>query len=127
MEMFYAVALTIMTAATPLLLAAVGEVVVERSGVLNLGVEGMMIMGAVCGFGAAFYTGSTGIGLIAAIVAGVADVAAVRLSDADAGVEPGGDRTCPDACSGLVFPALSVKASSASRASNCGALPGSIR
>ena len=71
MEMFYAVALTIMTAATPLLLAAVGEVVTERSGVLNLGVEGMMIMGAVCGFGAAFYTGSTGIGLIAAIAAGV--------------------------------------------------------
>jgi len=71
MEMFYAVALTIMTAATPLLLAALGELVVERSGVLNLGVEGMMIMGAVCGFGAAFYTGSTGIGLIAAIVAGV--------------------------------------------------------
>jgi simple sugar transport system permease protein len=71
MEMFYAVALTIMTAATPLLLAAVGEVVVERSGVLNLGVEGMMIMGAVCGFGAAFYTGSTSIGLIAAIAAGV--------------------------------------------------------
>jgi simple sugar transport system permease protein len=72
MEMFYAVALTIMTAATPLLLAAIGELVVERSGVLNLGVEGMMIMGAVCGFGAAFYTGSTGIGLIAAIAAGVA-------------------------------------------------------
>lgn len=71
MEMFYAVALTIMTAATPLLLAAVGEIVVERSGVLNLGVEGMMIMGAVCGFGAAFYTGSAGIGLIAAIIAGV--------------------------------------------------------
>ena len=71
MEMFYAVALTIMTASTPLLLAALGEVVVERSGVLNLGVEGMMIMGAVCGFGASFYTGSTGIGLIAAIGAGV--------------------------------------------------------
>ncbi|MBL8907514.1 MAG: ABC transporter permease [Rhizobiales bacterium] len=71
MDMFYAVALTIMTAATPLLLAAVGELVVERSGVLNLGVEGMMIMGAVCGFGAAFYTGSTGIGLIASIAAGV--------------------------------------------------------
>jgi ABC-type uncharacterized transport system permease subunit len=72
MEMFYAVALTIMTAATPLLLAAVGEIVAERSGVLNLGVEGMMIMGAVCGFGAAFYTGSAAIGVIAAIIAGVA-------------------------------------------------------
>jgi simple sugar transport system permease protein len=72
MEMVYAVALTIMTAATPLLLAAVGEIVAERSGVLNLGVEGMMIMGAVCGFGAAFYTGSAALGVVAAIAAGVA-------------------------------------------------------
>ena len=72
MEMFYAVALTIMTAATPLLLAAIGEVVVERSGVLNLGVEGMMVMGAVCGFGAAFLTGSPWLGVIAAIIAGMA-------------------------------------------------------
>ena len=45
-----AVLLTIITASTPLLLAAIGELVVERSGVLNLGVEGMMIIGAVSGF-----------------------------------------------------------------------------
>lgn len=64
--------LTIMTAATPLLLAALGEVVVERSGVLNLGVEGMMVMGAVCGFGAAFLTGSPLLGILAAIAAGMA-------------------------------------------------------
>ncbi len=63
--------LTILTAATPLLLAALGEVVVERSGVLNLGVEGMMVMGAVCGFAAAFVTGSPWLGLVAAVVAGV--------------------------------------------------------
>ncbi len=43
--------------ATPLLLAALGELVAERSGVLNLGVEGMMIMGAVCGFIAGYETG----------------------------------------------------------------------
>ncbi len=61
----------IMTAATPLLLAALGETVVERSGVLNLGVEGMMVMGAVCGFAAGYTTGSPWIGLIASIAAGV--------------------------------------------------------
>ncbi len=63
--------LIIMTAATPLLLAALGETVVERSGVLNLGVEGMMVMGAVCGFAAGFVTGSPWLGLLAAIAAGV--------------------------------------------------------
>jgi simple sugar transport system permease protein len=61
----------ILTAATPLLFAALGELVVERSGVLNLGVEGMMVMGAVCGFGAALYTGSAWIGLLASIAAGM--------------------------------------------------------
>ncbi len=94
---FIAVALTIMTAATPLLLAAIGELVVERSGVLNLGVEGMMVMGAVCGFGAAFLTGSPWLGVVAAIVAGMVHVAAVRVSDADAGLQPGGDRPGADA------------------------------
>ena len=64
--------LTIITAATPLLLAAMGELVVERSGVLNLGVEGMMVMGAVAGFAVAFLHGSTLLGVLAAIVAGVA-------------------------------------------------------
>ena len=52
--------LTIITAATPLLLAALGELVAERSGVLNLGVEGMMVIGAVCGFAAALETGQPG-------------------------------------------------------------------
>jgi simple sugar transport system permease protein len=72
MEAYYASALTIMTAATPLLIAANGEAVAERSGVLNLGVEGMMVMGAVCGFGAALLTGSPLVGLLAAIAAGAA-------------------------------------------------------
>ena len=62
--------ITIATAATPLLIAAIGELVVERSGVLNLGVEGMMIMGAVTGFGVALTTGSPWLGLFAAIVVG---------------------------------------------------------
>ena len=45
--------ITILTASTPLLIAAEGELVSERSGVLNLGVEGMMAVGAACGFAAA--------------------------------------------------------------------------
>ncbi|WP_417668561.1 ABC transporter permease [Roseibium sp.] len=70
--MFEAVLLTVITAATPLLIAAIGELVVERSGVLNLGVEGMMIMGAVVGFAIANQTGSTAFGVIGAILAGMA-------------------------------------------------------
>ncbi len=62
--------ITIATAATPLLIAALGELVVERSGVLNLGVEGMMVMGAVTGFGVALTTGSPWLGVFAAIVVG---------------------------------------------------------
>ena len=64
--------LTVITASTPLLLAASGELVVERSGVLNLGIEGMMIMGAACGFGGAYMSGSTLIGALCGIVAGAA-------------------------------------------------------
>jgi ABC-type uncharacterized transport system permease subunit len=45
-------------AATPLIYAALGETVVERSGVLNLGIEGMMLIGAVAGFAATLATGS---------------------------------------------------------------------
>ena len=68
--MFEQIIITIATAATPLLIAAIGELVVERSGVLNLGVEGMMVMGAVTGFAIAFMTGNPWLGLVAAIVVG---------------------------------------------------------
>jgi simple sugar transport system permease protein len=67
-----AIVLTIITASTPLLIAALGELVAERSGVLNLGVEGMMVVGAVCGFAAAFLTGSPTLGILAAILSGAA-------------------------------------------------------
>lgn len=70
LEIATAILLTIATAATPLLVAALGELVVERSGVLNLGVEGMMVMGAVSGFGAAQLTGSPYLGLLIAIIVG---------------------------------------------------------
>ncbi|MEO9338916.1 ABC transporter permease [Mesorhizobium sp. SB112] len=68
--MFENILITIATAATPLLLAAIGELVVERSGVLNLGVEGMMVMGAVTGFGVALMTGSPWLGAGTAIIVG---------------------------------------------------------
>jgi len=69
-DLTQAILLTIATAATPLLIAAIGELVVERSGVLNLGVEGMMLIGAVSGFAAAQFTGSAWLGMIAAIFVG---------------------------------------------------------
>lgn len=56
-------------AATPLIFASLGELVAEKSGVLNLGVEGMMLVGAVSGFAVTLATGHVGIGLIAAMVA----------------------------------------------------------
>lgn len=62
--------ITIIGAATPLLLAALGEAVAEKSGVLNLGVEGMMLVGAVAAFATAVGTGSAFLGIIAAAIAG---------------------------------------------------------
>ena len=53
-------------AATPLVFAAIGELVVERAGVLNLGVEGMMIVGAIAGFAVTIATGSYVLGIVAA-------------------------------------------------------------
>ncbi len=61
---------SLMVASTPILLASLGELVVEKSGVLNLGVEGMMITGAVVGFAIGVTTGTPLIGFAAAAVAG---------------------------------------------------------
>jgi len=60
----------LIAASTPILLAAIGELVVERAGVLNLGVEGMMIMGAVFGFIVAINSGSPALGFVAGAVGG---------------------------------------------------------
>lgn len=62
----------LMVASTPVLLAATGELVAEKSGVLNLGVEGMMIVGAVAGFATAVTTGSPLLGFAGGAAAGVA-------------------------------------------------------
>jgi simple sugar transport system permease protein len=60
-----------LNAGTPLLLAAMGVLIVERSGVVNLGVEGMMLVGAVCAFAAAKLTGSALLGFGAGCAVGV--------------------------------------------------------
>ncbi len=57
--------------AVPLIFAALGELVVEKSGVLNLGVEGMMLIGAVAGFIGAVTTGSIFVGMLMAMAAAV--------------------------------------------------------
>jgi len=70
-ELVEAIILSVLAASTPLLIAATGELVTERSGVLNLGVEGMMIMGASCGFGGAWLSGFIIVGALCGIFAGV--------------------------------------------------------
>jgi len=70
MEILIATVITIITAATPLLYAALGELITEKSGVLNLGVEGMMLVGAVCGFAAVHYSGSATFGILGGAAAG---------------------------------------------------------
>lgn len=72
MQILEAIMLSVIAASTPLLLAAAGELVAERSGVLNLGVEGMMIMGAACAFVGAYFSNSVVIGAICGILAGAA-------------------------------------------------------
>lgn len=57
-------------AGTPLLLATVGEIYAERSGVLNLGIEGIMIMGALTGFLISFRTGDVALAIVAAALVG---------------------------------------------------------
>lgn len=63
---------TMIVASTPILLAALGELVVERAGVLNLGVEGMMILGAISGFIATMLTGSAALGFVFGALGGAA-------------------------------------------------------
>ena len=69
-EFFVAAIVTIVGLSTPILLAGLGELVVEKSGVLNLGVEGMMLIGAIAGFAASVITGNPWIAVVAAAVAG---------------------------------------------------------
>ncbi|MBH0236620.1 ABC transporter permease [Methylobrevis albus] len=60
-----------LVAGTPLVYAALGELVTERSGVLNLGVEGMMLVGAIAAFAVAYHTGSVPLAVLAGAAAGI--------------------------------------------------------
>ncbi len=60
----------ILRIATPLILATLGEMFTERGGVLNLGIEGIMLLGAMTGFTAAYFSGSLWLGLLAAMATG---------------------------------------------------------
>lgn len=71
-ELLTAILASTVVAATPLVYAAVGELVAEKAGVLNLGVEGMMLMGAVTGFAVAFQGHSHLTATIFACLAGAA-------------------------------------------------------
>ena len=71
-DAFIGIILATLGAGTPLVFAALGELVTEKSGVLNLGVEGMMLVGAVCGFAVAATTGSLTLGVLVAVIAGAA-------------------------------------------------------
>lgn len=64
--------LSVIIASTPLLLAATGELVAEKAGVLNLGLEGMMLVGAVVGFAVTVITGNTLLGVVAGMLGGIA-------------------------------------------------------
>lgn len=55
---------------TGTLFSTIGEIFAERAGVLNVGIEGMMLMGAVVGYGTSYYTGNPWLGILAAMVVG---------------------------------------------------------
>ena len=65
------IAASAVAAATPLIFAALGELVTERAGVLNLGVEGMMLVGAMSGFAVGVSSGSLLLAYLAAAASGV--------------------------------------------------------
>lgn len=72
MDYLVSILVATIAAGTPLVFAALGELVTEKSGVLNLGVEGMMLVGAIAAFAATTATGSPWIGVLAGMLAGAA-------------------------------------------------------
>jgi ABC-type uncharacterized transport system permease subunit len=71
-DFLIAVFITVVGASTPILFAGLGELVTEKSGVLNLGVEGMMLIGAIAGFATVDLTGNPWLAVVVAAAAGAA-------------------------------------------------------
>jgi len=94
------VALTL-AAGTPLVFAALGELVTEKSGVLNLGVEGMMLVGAVASFAVAATTKSPWLGVLAGMAAAAA--AAVSSAGREQSVYDGSSSACSIAAARLLI------------------------
>jgi general nucleoside transport system permease protein len=63
---------SVISMTTPILLAALGELMVEESGIINVGIEGAMLSGAFFALTAAYFSGSTMLGLAAGVAAGIA-------------------------------------------------------
>ncbi len=70
LDFIIAAIITVVGLTTPILLAGLGELVVEKSGVLNLGVEGMMLIGAISGFGVTVMTFNPWLGVLGAAAGG---------------------------------------------------------
>ena len=70
-ELLYGIVKIILIATTPLVFAGIGELVTEKSGVLNLGVEGMMLVGAVTAFVTLVITGNYILAFTFSILSGV--------------------------------------------------------
>jgi simple sugar transport system permease protein len=79
MDFFVNFIVAVVLAGTPILFGTVGEIITEKSGNLNLGVEGMMAIGACAGFMSAYLSGNAAIGLIAALLAGAASALVYAL------------------------------------------------
>ena len=75
---------------TPLLFAALGEKIAERAGVLNLGVEGMMIMGAFAGFMGAFITENIAVGFLFGILTGAVMASLMAFPECNTSYKPAG-------------------------------------
>ena len=70
MEMVISILAAAVRSGTPILFATLGEIIIEKSGILNLGLEGIMLIGALTGFSVSLASGNPWLGIIAAFILG---------------------------------------------------------